>query len=181
MATAWYNSHLKLNRPPVRGQRPTKVPTVILMTEDAANRQKAGKSGITSTSGLFPVLTDFFVPFFMFFLVRKYVEGMKDSTQLLDLLAAVGSEDMEPTRVAIGRQVLYPDVRFSSPIICFFFFFFFWPDIAAQESSHCDALAGVKAGELHQGHLNANQYNYIEGSALVPAFIKREHEQGCQW
>lgn len=23
-------------------------------------------------------------------------------------------------------------------------------------------LAGVKAGELHQGHFNANQYNYLE-------------------
>lgn len=49
----------------------------------------------------------------MFFIVRKYVEGTKDSTQLLDLLAAVGSEDLEPTRAAAGRQVLYPDVRFS--------------------------------------------------------------------
>ena len=33
-------------------------------------------------------------------------------------------------------------------------------------------LAGVKAGELHQGHFNANQYNYLEGSVLVPAFTK---------
>ena len=41
----------------------------------------------------------------MFIIVRKYVEGMKDSTQLLDLLAAVGT--------ATGRQVLYPDVRSS--------------------------------------------------------------------
>ena len=61
-------------------------------------------------SGLFSSLTEFLVPVFMFFIVRKYVEGMKDSTQLLDLLAAVGSEDMEPTRAAAGRQVLYPDV-----------------------------------------------------------------------
>jgi exosome complex exonuclease DIS3/RRP44 len=37
-ATAWYDSHLKS--------------TVVLMTEDAANREKAEKSGITSTSGL---------------------------------------------------------------------------------------------------------------------------------
>jgi hypothetical protein len=59
-ATAWYNSHLKLNRPPVRGQSPPKFPIIILMTEDSANRQKAEKSGITSTSGLFPALTEFF-------------------------------------------------------------------------------------------------------------------------
>lgn len=30
--------------------------------------------------------------------------------------------------------------------------------------------AGVKAGKLHQGHFNANQYNYLEGSVPVPAF-----------
>lgn len=112
-AAAWYSSHLNLSQPPVRGQKPPKIPTIVLMTEDAANRQKAEKSGITSMSGLFSALTEFFVPFFMPFLVRKYVEGMKDSTQLLDLLAAVGSEDLEPTKAAAGRQVLYPDVRFS--------------------------------------------------------------------
>lgn len=26
-------------------------------------------------------------------------------------------------------------------------------------------MAGVKSGELHQGHFNANQYNYLEVSA----------------
>ena len=35
---------------------------------------------------------------------------MEGSTQLLDLLASVGGEDMEPTRAAAGREVLYPDV-----------------------------------------------------------------------
>ncbi len=25
-------------------------------------------------------------------------------------------------------------------------------------------LAGVKSGQLHQGHFNANQYNYLEVS-----------------
>ena len=64
-ATAWYNSHLKLNRFPVRGQSPPKVPTVVLMTEDAANRQKAENSGIASTSGLF-LLFIYFASFFMF-------------------------------------------------------------------------------------------------------------------
>ena len=53
-AAAWYSSHLKLNRPPIRGQGPPKIPTIVLITEDAANRQKAGTSGITSTSGYFP-------------------------------------------------------------------------------------------------------------------------------
>lgn len=49
--------------------------------------------------------------------VRKYVENMKDATQLLDLLSADGSQEIEPTKAVAGRQVLYPDVntsRFSS-------------------------------------------------------------------
>jgi hypothetical protein len=50
-AAAWYTSHISTNRPPVRGQAPPKLPTVVLMTEDAANSQKAQKSGIVSTSG----------------------------------------------------------------------------------------------------------------------------------
>lgn len=42
--------------------------------------------------------------------MRKYVEGIKEPTQLLDLLAAAGSDDIEPTRAVAGRQALYPDV-----------------------------------------------------------------------
>ena len=29
-------------------------------------------------------------------------------------------------------------------------------------------LAGVKSGQLHQGHFNANQYNYLEVDAFSP-------------
>ncbi|KAJ3733858.1 hypothetical protein DFJ43DRAFT_1067052 [Lentinula guzmanii] len=131
VATAWYNTHISLTRPPIRGQKQTPHPTVVLMTEDAANREKAAKSGVTSIS------------------VRKYVEGMKDANLLLDLLAADGSQEIEPTKAASGRQALYPDYLPISTL-----------------------LAGVKAGELHQGHFNANQYNYLEGSVPVPAFDK---------
>jgi hypothetical protein len=52
-ATAWYNSHLAVNRPPIRGRPAPIVPTVVLMTEDAANRHKAEKGGIFSISGKF--------------------------------------------------------------------------------------------------------------------------------
>jgi hypothetical protein len=79
----------------------------------------------------------FYFILFMFFIVRKYVEGMKDSTQLLDLLAAVGSEDMEPTRAAAGRQALYPDVRFSHITD----YFFGGSDFVTQVSSHCNAFS----------------------------------------
>ncbi|KAF9073535.1 RNB-domain-containing protein [Rhodocollybia butyracea] len=130
-ATAWYNTHISLTRPPIRGQTQVPHPRVVLITEDAANRQKAEQSGITSIS------------------VRKYVEGMKNANQLLDLLSAEGSQGIEPTKAAVGRQVLYPNYLPTSTL-----------------------LAGVKAGALHQGHFNANQYNYLEGSVPVPAFAK---------
>lgn len=44
-------------------------------------------------------------------IVRQYVEGSKDSDKLLDLLAASGENDVEPTPAsAAGRAQLYPDV-----------------------------------------------------------------------
>jgi hypothetical protein len=41
-------------------------------------------------------------------IVRQYVEGMPESTQLVDLLS-VGSDSIEPT-IAAGRPPLYPEV-----------------------------------------------------------------------
>ena len=35
-----------------------------------------------------------------------------------------------------------------------------------------DDNAGIKTGELHQGHFNANPFNYLEGNVPVPAFAK---------
>lgn len=81
--------------------------------------------------------------------VRNYVEGMKDSSNLLDLLSAPGSNDIEPTRASGGRQALYPEYLPVATLI-----------------------AGVKSGQLHQGHFNANQYNYLEGHVPVPGFDK---------
>ncbi|KAJ3937450.1 MAG: RNB-domain-containing protein [Lentinula lateritia] len=130
-AAAWYNTHISLTHTPVRGQKQMPHPTVVLITEDAANRQKAEQSGIVSVS------------------VRRYVETMKDANVLLDLLSAEGSHNIEPTKAAAGRQALYPDYLPTPTLI-----------------------TGVKAGELHQGHFNANQYNYLEGSVPVPAFDK---------
>jgi hypothetical protein len=42
------------------------------------------------------------------FIVRRYVEEMPESTQLVDLLSA-GSNSVEPTAAA-GRPPLYPEV-----------------------------------------------------------------------
>ncbi|KAG7440552.1 RNB-domain-containing protein [Guyanagaster necrorhizus] len=132
-ATAWYSTHISSTH---RQNRPA----VILLTEDAANRRKAEAEGITTIS------------------LRRYVEGMINATQLLDLLAAAGSDEIEPTKAVEGRQALYPDYLPTSTL-----------------------LAGVKAGDLHQGHFNADQYNYLEGSVSVQTFSKpillvgREH------
>ena len=43
--------------------------------------------------------------------MRKYVEAMKDASQLLDLLASVDENEIEPTRAAGGRQYLYDEVN----------------------------------------------------------------------
>ncbi|KAI0318354.1 RNB-domain-containing protein [Amylostereum chailletii] len=128
-ATAWYNSHIALNRSPVRGKPTAPLPPVVLLTDDVANRQKAEKEGIRGFS------------------VRQYVEGMPESSQLVDLLSA-GSDNIEPT-AASGRTLLYPDYLKTATV-----------------------LAGVKAAQLHQGHFNANQYNYLEGSVSVPNYEK---------
>ena len=83
------------------------------MTEDAANRQKGEKAGITCISGTTNVVLSPEGHTHQSHAVRKYVEGTKEPTQLLDLLAAVGSDDIEPTRAVAGRQALYSDVWFN--------------------------------------------------------------------
>ncbi|KAL4068784.1 hypothetical protein V8B97DRAFT_1972058 [Scleroderma yunnanense] len=127
----WYNTHLRLARPPIRGHKPPTVPHVVLLTQDAGNRNKALAEEIPCVS------------------IHKYVEGMKDAAKFLDLLAAGGSEEFEPTRATGARAILYAEYLPTATL-----------------------LAGVKAGHLHQGHFNANQYNYLEGSVPVPAFTK---------
>lgn len=67
---------------------------MVLLTEDAQNRQKAQKDGISAMS------------------VRDYVRGMKNGTELLDLLAAEGPAMTEIMDAAGGRKALYPEARF---------------------------------------------------------------------
>ncbi|KAI0033260.1 RNB-domain-containing protein [Vararia minispora EC-137] len=129
-ATAWYNTHLSMTRPPIRGKQQKLLPVVVLLTDDVANRQNAEKEGMPSVS------------------IRQYVEGMKDASQLADLLSAERDESIEAT-VASRRPQLYPDYLPNATV-----------------------LTGIKAGHLHQGHYNANEFNYLEGSVSVPAFAK---------
>ncbi|KAI9566793.1 hypothetical protein HD554DRAFT_2024795 [Boletus coccyginus] len=127
----WYNIHLALARPPIRGQT-RKTPQVILLTDDVANRRKAEAENIPTVS------------------IRKYVEGMQAAEKLLDILSATGADGVEKTRAATTtRTALYANYLPTATL-----------------------LAGVRAGELHQGHFNANQYNYLEGTVPVPAFTK---------
>ncbi|KAJ3529635.1 hypothetical protein NM688_g7830 [Phlebia brevispora] len=131
-ATSWYNTHISLARPPIRGQPQQVLPTVVLLTDDVANRQKAEKEGIRCMS------------------VRHYVEGTTDPSKLLDLLSAAGQDEIEPTKAVAARHALYPEKYLPM----------------------AELLAGVKSGQLHQGHFNANQYNYLEGNVPVSAFDK---------
>ena len=86
---------------------------------------------------------------------------MKDASQLLDLLSVSGSDDIEPTVAAAGRQALYPDVRSLRFVPASYQSLF-------KYLSTSTLLAGIKAGQLHQGHFNANQYNYLE---VTPSLI----------
>lgn len=109
--------------------------------------QEAENLAITSTSGKLPT-------FFskrtstIYLIEREYVERMKESTQLLDLLATVGSEDLETTKATAGQQLK----RFILMYVSLLYNAYFG--------------SRLLAGELHQleGHFSANQYNYLEGS-----------------
>ncbi|KAL5510957.1 hypothetical protein ACEPAG_3676 [Sanghuangporus baumii] len=82
--------------------------------------------------------------------VRQYVEGTKEASQLLDLLSYAAETSIEPTQAGTaGRGPLYPEYLPQSAL-----------------------LAGIRAGDLHQGHFNANPFNYLEGSVSAPAFQK---------
>ena len=113
-ATAWYNSHISLARPPIRNQPKPDVTTAVLLTDDVANRQKAEAEGLHAFSGMIFWINHDYIPLrYLAQQVRRYVEGLKNSSQLLDLLSSMG-EDIEPTRAAAPRQALYPDVSGSS-------------------------------------------------------------------
>lgn len=102
-AAAWYNTHIVAHLPAAH-------PTVVLLTDDAANRTLAEKDGVVALSGMWLRHTD---PCTHTRAVRQYVEGMAgtDTAQLLDLLSAT-MDEIEPTRAAAAaRHALYPDVR----------------------------------------------------------------------
>ncbi|KAI0303388.1 RNB-domain-containing protein [Multifurca ochricompacta] len=94
VGTAWYNTHISLTRPPIRGRPVPVLPTIVLLTDDVGNRLKAEKEKIPCSS------------------VQQYY-------------------------LSTGALT-----------------------------------AGIKAGQLYQGHFNANQFNFLEGSVTVEAYSK---------
>ena len=94
--------------------------------------------------------------------MRQYVEGTKDAQVLLDLLSVADANEIEPTAASIaGRSALYSDVslQHASENLPFVYVLM---EFASKYLPQATLLAGVKAGEFHQGHFNANSYNYLE-------------------
>ncbi|CUA70573.1 exosome complex exonuclease DIS3/RRP44 [Rhizoctonia solani] len=88
LSAAWYATHYAS----AWANRSSTSPTIVLLTDDADNRRKAARDGITTLS------------------VREYVSGTKSSAALLDLLAAESVEGDEETGTKQGRRkVLYDE------------------------------------------------------------------------
>ncbi len=115
MSASWYTSHLSQSRARARAASQSKPPTVVLLTEDVANGQKAHAQGIITMSGEISDNHSLSV-WQISIVVNQYVEQMgKDERvpQLLDLISAVSGE-VEPTRASAAasgvKTALYPDV-----------------------------------------------------------------------
>ncbi|KAG8958122.1 exosome catalytic subunit dis3, partial [Tulasnella sp. 425] len=82
--------------------------------------------------------------------VRDYITGLPEAEDLVDVIAAHEEDaDAEGIQMISKKSALYP-----------------------EHLSVASCKAGVASGHLHQGHFNASQYNYLEGSVNVPAFSK---------
>ena len=115
------------------------IPTVILLTDDAANRALAEKDSIVAMS------------------VRQYVEGMPTPAPLLDLLSA-STDDIEPTRAAT-RHTLYPEV--SAPLS---FTLSLHPRIV---STHCHPYRWRKVGSPPSRPFQCKRLQLLGGAPLI--------------
>ncbi|WWC59353.1 uncharacterized protein I303_101905 [Kwoniella dejecticola CBS 10117] len=79
---------------------------------------------------------------------RDYVDGLigEERARLVDLV--VGGVDEVSAGEKKGKRI--------------------YQDYLPQDT----LLAGVKTGRYHQGHFNANQYNYLEGTVNIPGLNK---------
>ena len=69
---------------------------------------------------------------------------LDDADRLLDMIGSTGSKPPEKTAAA---GAIYPDYHSTSKL-----------------------MTGINAGTLHRGSFNVSPYNFLEGSATVPAF-----------
>ncbi|GJJ08443.1 hypothetical protein Clacol_002659 [Clathrus columnatus] len=90
-AALWYQNHVKQAYSTVK--RKERLPTIVLITEDSANRSKANSQGIRSMS------------------VRQYVEGLQisDKAHLLDLLSAEPEEIEVAHTSELSTKTLYSE------------------------------------------------------------------------
>ncbi|KAI8340999.1 exosome complex exonuclease RRP44 [Choanephora cucurbitarum] len=111
VSTKWYTDHLKANG---SGNNID----VIMLTDDNGNRERAKTMGIKSSS------------------VREYIESIKDTPELLDMLSA-------PKAVAADQSIVYE-----------------------EHLSPAQIQNGIKKGTLIQASLNVSQHNVHEATVV---------------
>ncbi|KAK4689829.1 exosome complex exonuclease DIS3/RRP44, partial [Tremellales sp. Uapishka_1] len=131
---------------------------VLPRTGYAAHARFSGREGhwqLAHSEGLLAIST------------KDYVDGLlgKERERLVDLVVG-GVDEVAPSEQRGGRRI-YEEVRDlkmkhkntgSDPLM--------------QYLPQATLTAGVKTGRYHQGHFNANQYNYLEGTVNVQGFKK---------
>lgn len=96
IATKWYADHLKS----------TGI-DVIMLSDDRANRDKAAAMQVRTYSGMDCVYVVTTYRVLTRLLVRNYVEGVKDTPELLDMLSASNKDDNK------HEEIVYEEVNFA--------------------------------------------------------------------
>ncbi|RDW88874.1 putative mitotic control protein dis3 [Coleophoma cylindrospora] len=128
-AVHWYSEHLTQSVK-ATGQRKIN-PAIVMLSDDKDNLSKAKADGISASS------------------LEKYVAGLENSDQLLDMISVAKENRETKDANAKAAENLYQEYFSVSKM-----------------------MTGVKNGTLHQGIFNVSPYNYLEGSVHVPAFDK---------
>lgn len=153
VATSWYTTHLSASQPKAKN----KHISMVLLTDDADNCQKAKAEGLIASTGMFKRLCIYvpaakfpfnlrvsFFPFRLNFSVSDYVSSLEDAPTLLD---KVSKRDVSFEGGA--KEPLFP-----------------------LHLSPKEIQDRLKAGKLHQGTFLASRENFLEGSVNVEGFEK---------